>query len=51
MNKTKLSYNTYLDKVHACWLGKSLGGVIGALFEGHKYFEELSPDGLWPATV
>ncbi|MBQ9359103.1 MAG: ADP-ribosylglycohydrolase family protein [Abditibacteriota bacterium] len=51
MNKIELSYNTYLDKVHACWLGKSLGGVIGALFEGHKYFEELSPDGLWPAIV
>ncbi|MBP5274626.1 MAG: ADP-ribosylglycohydrolase family protein [Abditibacteriota bacterium] len=51
MNRINLDYNVYLDKVNACWLGKSLGGVIGALFEGHKFFEELSPDSLWPPIV
>lgn len=27
---------TYLDKLHACWLGKNIGGTIGAPFEGRK---------------
>lgn len=32
----KLSYATYLDKVYGCWMGKSLGGTIGAPYEGRK---------------
>lgn len=30
----KLDFNTYRDKVRACWLGKNVGGTIGAPFEG-----------------
>ena len=28
-----LDYKTYLDKVRACWLGKNIGGTLGAPFE------------------
>lgn len=30
----KLNRNDYLDKLHACWLGKSIGGTLGAPYEG-----------------
>lgn len=32
----KLDFNTYRDKVRACWLGKNIGGTIGAPFEGAR---------------
>ncbi|MBR4767774.1 MAG: ADP-ribosylglycohydrolase family protein [Lachnospiraceae bacterium] len=36
----KLNKETYLDKLHACWLGKSIGGTIGAPYEGsHEYMD------------
>jgi len=28
--------NEYLDKVKGCWLGKSIGGTLGAPFEWHR---------------
>ncbi len=31
-----LSYQTYLDKVKACFLGKNIGGTLGAPFEGKR---------------
>ena len=37
-----LSFDKYLDKVKACWTGKSLGGIIGAPIEGHKAFGTFS---------
>lgn len=30
----ELSFKTYLDKVRGCWLGKNVGGTLGAPFEG-----------------
>ena len=47
----QLEYSKYLDKVLGCWIGKSIGGVIGAPFEGHKIFGDLTPDKLWPDTI
>ena len=32
----KLSYENYIDKVKACWLGKNIGGTLGAPFEGKR---------------
>ena len=29
-----LNFNTYRDKVYACWLGKNIGGTMGAPYEG-----------------
>lgn len=28
-----LTYAQYRDKVRACWLGKNIGGTLGAPFE------------------
>ena len=30
---TRLSKQTYLDKMRGCWLGKAIGGTLGAPFE------------------
>lgn len=32
----KFNHDTYLDKLHACWLGKNIGGTIGAPYEGSR---------------
>lgn len=31
-----LDFNAYKDKVYACWLGKNMGGTIGAPYEGKR---------------
>jgi len=46
-----LSYERYQDKVLAGWIGKSIGGVIGAPLENHKFYHDLTVDRLWPETV
>lgn len=37
----KLNYETIKDKIHACWLGKNIGGTIGAPFEGTKEYLDV----------
>lgn len=32
----KLNFDTYYDKVKACWLGKNMGGTMGAPYEGKR---------------
>ena len=32
----RLNRATYMDKLHACWLGKNIGGTLGAPFEGSQ---------------
>lgn len=39
----KLNFKEYKDKVYACWLGKNMGGTIGAPYEGKR--EVLSVTG------
>lgn len=46
-----LSYATYKDKVLAGWIGKSIGGVIGARLECHKQLKDLNVDELWPGEL
>ena len=46
----QISYERYLDQVLGGWLGKSIGGTIGARFEGHKGWIER-PEKLFPDTV
>lgn len=36
-----LDFNTYRDKVVGCWMGKNIGGVLGAPFEGQRQFNEV----------
>jgi ADP-ribosylglycohydrolase len=37
-----LSRDEYFDKVYACWLGKNIGGTLGAPYEGQKYTHDLT---------
>lgn len=32
----KLNFDVYKDKVYACWVGKNIGGTMGAPFEGKR---------------
>ncbi len=49
--KLSLSYDRYLDAVWGGWIGKSIGGAIGARFEGYKGWIELDPHDLFPETI
>lgn len=44
----KISYEQYLDKVLGGFIGKSMGGAIGARFEGNKGWIELEPAKMFP---
>ena len=53
MRSIQLSRTEYYDKVLACWLGKNIGGTLGAPFEIRKYVNALEfydpvPDGPAP---
>jgi hypothetical protein len=47
----KLSYQRYLDAILGGWIGKSMGGAIGARFEGNKGWIELDPADMFPAQM
>ncbi len=47
----KLDYSQYYDKVLAGWLGKSIGGVVGAGYENLKSYHHLTLETLWPPTM
>jgi len=34
--KIKLNFDAYKDSVHACWVGKNIGGTMGAPYEGTR---------------
>ena len=38
----QLTYKEYRDKVRACWLGKNIGGTLGAPFEGFRGVYDVS---------
>lgn len=50
MKKT-LDYQTYYDRILGGWIGKSLGGIIGAPYECHKQFNKANYDNLWPKEL
>jgi len=37
-----LDRSEYWDRVYACWLGKNIGGTLGAPYEGRKYVNDLT---------
>lgn len=37
-----LEFKTYRDKIKGCWMGKNIGGVFGAPFEGKRQFNDVS---------
>ena len=38
VKKVFINKEVYKDKVHAAWIGKSIGGTIGTPYEGTKEF-------------
>jgi ADP-ribosylglycohydrolase len=46
-----LDHATYLDRVLGGWIGKSIGGAIGARFEGDKRWVEVDADALFPEQI
>jgi len=36
MNMIKLNRSVLKDKIHACWIGKNIGGTIGGPYEGRR---------------
>jgi ADP-ribosylglycohydrolase len=46
-----IPYHRYLDQVLGGWIGKSIGGAIGARFEGNKGWIEISPQDMFPQTL
>lgn len=42
MSAVTLGRRQYRDKVYACWLGKNIGGTLGAPYEGEKCVNDLS---------
>ncbi|MEN6480013.1 MAG: ADP-ribosylglycohydrolase family protein [Anaerolineales bacterium] len=49
--KLSLAYDRYLDAIWGGWIGKSIGGTVGARFEGYKGWIELDPRDLFPETI
>jgi ADP-ribosylglycohydrolase len=45
---TTLTYEKYLDAVLGGWIGKSMGGAVGARFEGNKTWIEIKPTEMFP---
>ncbi|MCX7805511.1 MAG: ADP-ribosylglycohydrolase family protein [Planctomycetota bacterium] len=42
MARFELSPRKYRDQVYACWLGKNIGGTLGAPYEGQKHVHSLT---------
>lgn len=38
----RLNKSEYLDKLHACWIGKNIGGTLGAPYEGYTDFNDIT---------
>ena len=37
----KLNKQIYMDKLRACWLGKNIGGTLGAPYEGSRAYRDV----------
>ena len=42
--KTMITYNEaeLRDKIHACWVGKNIGGTMGTPYEGKREMNDIS---------
>ena len=46
-----INYDQYYDKVYGGWIGKCIGGNIGAAVENNKYLLDLKKDEIFPETI
>jgi ADP-ribosylglycohydrolase len=42
MSQITLDRRAFRDKVHACWMGKNIGGTLGGPWEGRKHAHALT---------
>jgi len=42
LNKIQIGEKEYRDKIHACWLGKNIGGTLGAPYETKKTLNSIN---------
>lgn len=47
----ELEYSRLFNKIQAGWLGKSIGGAIGAPVENHKRFAHAKSEDIWPDRI
>ncbi len=47
----KLNYKEYRDKVYACWVGKNIGGTMGAPYEGVREILDIKGFATKPGEV
>ena len=47
----QISYDEYLNRVLGGWIGKSIGGTVGARFEGYKGWIEIEPKDMFPDEI
>lgn len=51
MDKKRISFETLYDKVLGGWIGKSLGGIVGAPVECHRVLGSFNTENCWPDTL
>lgn len=47
----QINYARYFDQVLGGWIGKSMGGAVGARFEGNKGWIEIAPEEMFPERM
>lgn len=47
----ELNYKDYLNKVHGGWIGKCIGGAIGAMQENNKSLMDYTVENVFPGTI
>ena len=47
----KLNYQSYKDKVYACWVGKNIGGTMGTPYEGRRELLDVKGFATEPGVV
>ncbi len=46
-----INNNEYKDKVYACWIGKNIGGTMGAPYEGKREFLDIKGFATAPGEI
>lgn len=46
-----ITYDDYLDRILGGWIGKSVGGTVGARFEGYKEWIDIDPRDMFPEEI
>jgi len=47
----EIPYEEYVDRIRGGWIGKSVGGTVGARFEGYKGWISIGPEEVFPEKI